>query len=294
MSYSGLTLFGEVLFDCFPDGNKVLGGAPFNVAWHCQAFGMQPLFISRVGDDLLGKEIVSAMRAWGMSTEALQIDSMRATGRVDVSFNNGEPCYDIVEHSAWDFIDYKKMPPINTGSILYHGTLALRNPVSAESLNLLKQQYQRTTFIDVNLRPPWNKISSITHLMQDCRWIKLNQEELAELVPGENDIVSKSRKLLTQFGAEYIIVTQGADGVTAVSLESACTVRPEISDSIIDTVGAGDAFCSVLLLGLYNEWALQDILHRAQQFASAVICIQGATTQDKEFYRPFIQAWELG
>ena len=31
-------VFGEVLFDCFPDGSRVLGGAPFNVAWHCQAF----------------------------------------------------------------------------------------------------------------------------------------------------------------------------------------------------------------------------------------------------------------
>jgi fructokinase len=27
-------VFGEVLFDYFPDGSRVLGGAPFNVAWH--------------------------------------------------------------------------------------------------------------------------------------------------------------------------------------------------------------------------------------------------------------------
>ena len=35
-------IFGEVLFDQFEDGSSVLGGAPFNVAWHLQAFGMQP------------------------------------------------------------------------------------------------------------------------------------------------------------------------------------------------------------------------------------------------------------
>jgi len=33
-----LHIFGEVLFDHFPDGSRVLGGAPFNVAWHLQAF----------------------------------------------------------------------------------------------------------------------------------------------------------------------------------------------------------------------------------------------------------------
>ena len=47
-------IFGEVLYDCFPDGQAVLGGAPFNVAWHLQGFGLNPLFISRVGDDPLG------------------------------------------------------------------------------------------------------------------------------------------------------------------------------------------------------------------------------------------------
>ena len=37
-------VFGEVLFDVFPDGKQVLGGAPFNVAWHLQAFGIAPYF----------------------------------------------------------------------------------------------------------------------------------------------------------------------------------------------------------------------------------------------------------
>jgi fructokinase len=33
----------------------VLGGAAFNVAWHLKGFGLEPLLISAVGDDLLGK-----------------------------------------------------------------------------------------------------------------------------------------------------------------------------------------------------------------------------------------------
>ncbi len=52
---SSITVFGEVLFDCFPNGKQVLGGAPFNVAWHLQALGDDPTFISQIGDDTLGK-----------------------------------------------------------------------------------------------------------------------------------------------------------------------------------------------------------------------------------------------
>ena len=73
-------VFGEVLFDHFPDGSKVLGGAPFNVAWHLQAFGLSPRFISRVGDDEDGEQIKSAMQAWGMSLSGLQTDRKLPTG----------------------------------------------------------------------------------------------------------------------------------------------------------------------------------------------------------------------
>ncbi|MES9966998.1 MAG: carbohydrate kinase, partial [Sedimenticola sp.] len=57
MNPHSLCIFGEVLFDIFPGDERVLGGAPFNVAWHLQAFQAEPLFISRIGNDPLGREI---------------------------------------------------------------------------------------------------------------------------------------------------------------------------------------------------------------------------------------------
>jgi len=83
-------IFGEVLFDCFPDGNSVLGGAPFNVAWHLQAFGMSPMMISSVGDDELGNKVKSAMQDWSMRTTGLQLDPVHPTGSVDIEFVDGE------------------------------------------------------------------------------------------------------------------------------------------------------------------------------------------------------------
>ena len=136
MSRPDLVIFGEVLFDRFPDGSRILGGAPFNVAWHCQAFGLSPLLISRVGNDPLGREVRSAMIAWGMDTSGLQLDSTHATGVVDVDIHDGEPSYNIVEDSAWDFIDNQATPAIDNQGILYHGSLATRNPVSATSTYL--------------------------------------------------------------------------------------------------------------------------------------------------------------
>ena len=95
-----ILIFGEVLFDCFPNGKQILGGAPFNVAWHLQAFGVAPLLISRVGNDGLGTQIKTAMQAWGMDCSGLQVDPDRPTGTVTVQFNGEEPLYDIVNPCA--------------------------------------------------------------------------------------------------------------------------------------------------------------------------------------------------
>ena len=70
-------------------------------------------------------------------------------------------------------------------------------------------------------------------------------------------------------------------------------MRPEKNITVIDTVGAGDAFTSVIILGLLRDWPLQLTLERAQDFASALIGIRGATLQDKAFYRAFTDPWEI-
>lgn len=85
MTCERICLFGEVLFDHFPDGKQVLGGAPFNVAWHLQALGQAPLFISRVGTDPEGEQIRRSMDDWGMDLGGLQTDPALPTGRVSVS-----------------------------------------------------------------------------------------------------------------------------------------------------------------------------------------------------------------
>ena len=293
MSHSGLVIFGEVLFDCFPDGSRVLGGAPFNVAWHCQAFGLRPLFISRVGNDPQGQEITTAMHQWGMDASGLQLDSAHATGIVDVSFTDGEPAYEIVENSAWDFIDHQATPKIDKHSVLYHGSLALRHSVAANSLENLKQQITKSIFIDVNLRSPWWDLSLIQNIIQGGQWLKLNVEELALIVPQHTDNESRVNFLLANSHVKLVVVTRGGDGAIAQTQDECCSVQPDGISHVVDTVGAGDAFSSVLLLGLYKAWPLQEILNRAQQFASAVVEQRGATTQDKTFYEPFIEAWRL-
>jgi fructokinase len=287
-------VFGEVLFDRFPDGHVVLGGAPFNVAWHLQAFGQGPLMISRVGNDSLGRRIRQAMEDRAMDTSGLQLDSQHATGTVDVSFNDGEPSYDIVRDRAWDFINATQLPPLTDTALLYHGSLALRNPVSRQAFEAINRQNAAPVFIDVNLRDPWWERDAVLSLLRNARWAKLNADELALLFLEPADNRARAQALLDGYSLEWVIITRGGKGARALTAAGeGIEVFPEEQIAVTDTVGAGDAFASVLVLGLLRGWPLSLMLQRAQTFASAIVGVQGATVSTADFYQRFYRDWDL-
>ena len=285
-------IFGEVLFDCFEDGSRVLGGAPFNVAWNLQAFGAKPLLVSRVGEDAPGREVRDRMQDWGMTCDGLQSDPVHPTGSVRVTFPKGEPAYEIVADRAWDFIDAERVPP-GAPSILYHGSLALRSPASAAALETLKARHQAPVFVDVNLRPPWWQPDAVHHMLDQATHAKLNEHEVDRLAETGGDLRERARRLLERHQLDLVIVTRGRHGAFALEPGGdGASVTPAGNAAVVDTVGAGDAFTSVVLLGLLEGWTLATTLERAQTFASALVGVRGATVDHPDFYCPFLATWQ--
>jgi fructokinase len=283
-------IFGEVLFDQFPGGRRVLGGAPFNVAWHLQAFGQQPYFVSRVGDDADGASIRAAMQGWGMDTGGLQTDAQLPTGRVQVSIEEGEPAYEIVHPAAWDAIGRPaSLPDL---ALLYHGSLALRDPASREALAAVREQAPPLVFVDVNLRSPWWSRQRVLEDLRGADWVKLNRHELEQLWPGDGAFRGRAQALMRELGAQGLIVTDGERGAALLTAGGEhLATRPARTMVVVDTVGAGDALASVMVLGLLRQWPLDVSLERAQYFASAIVGRRGATVNDPEFYARCIEHW---
>jgi len=283
-------IFGEVLFDHFPDGNQVLGGAPFNVAWHLQAFGQSPRIVSRVGRDAEGAQVRAAMEDWGLATDDLQTDPVRPTGQVAVSFEDGEPSYDIVADCAYDNIEPITAAPCQ---LLYHGSLAARSASSAGALRQLRASGPQTIFVDVNLRTPWWQAGAVHELLQGAHWVKLNSDELA-LLAGNATSADPETDFLQRYALQGLLVTHGARGAELLLANGErLQVAPMANNEVVDTVGAGDAFAAVMLLGLLNDWAMPVVLERAQQFAGALVGRRGATVNDRGFYQKFSRQWQL-
>jgi fructokinase len=282
-------IFGEVLYDFFPDDHAVPGGAPFNVAWHLNAFDLPVEFVSRVGNDTNGQKLRELMKSAGMPVDSLQTDSTRPTGHVNITLGKGQPTYVIAEGVAYDAIE----PAVvnQPCDILYHGTLALRSHQSAHALEQLRGQAKRV-FMDANLRDPYWSRSTALELASKSDWLKVNADEFSILT--ETPYTKKtSLALLSELDLEGLLVTSGERGACVYTQESYqyANVVPKPVESIRDTVGAGDAFSAIFIFGLIHNWPMQAILARAQAFASSIISISGAISTDPEFYAPFKQAW---
>jgi len=294
---------GEVLFDVFDDGDRVLGGAPFNVAWHLEGFGLEPLFLTRVGDDEDGRRVAEAMCDWGMDRRGLQVDAAAATGVVFVHDRNGEPSYDIVPERAYDRLDadqaFETLGP-TPDLLLYHGTLAARSEPSRSTIHHLRRRARLPIFVDVNLRDPWWNRDDVSTLISDASWIKLNEDELDRLSPhtssvenaDERGLAETAAGLRSAFGAKQVIVTRGERGAIVVADERVEQARPSLTASVVDTVGAGDAFSAVWILGLTHGWSTDTTLDRALDFAARICSIRGATSADRGLYREIIATWD--
>lgn len=290
-------VFGEVLFDEFPDGTRVLGGAPFNVAWHLRGFGADPAFLSAVGFDKPGHDILQRMEEWGLSKQGVQVHRERGTGRVDVEIADGENSYTIEPGQAWDFIDADAATEAFPDAVrfLYHGTLAMRSEANREALTRLLDRGV-PALVDINLRAPWSTPDNVRAAMAGARWLKLNEVELGEVTRRGTDTLEEceaaARELADEHDIHRVVVTRGSQGSICVTKGGALDVGEEpVVTGLVDTVGAGDAFGAVLGMGILGGWGARVTLDRATRFASDICKIRGATTSDPSLYERHLRAW---
>lgn len=273
MSSDAVIIWGEVLWDRFPDGDK-LGGAPANVAWHFGQAGGWARLVTRVGDDAAGHRALEQLEQL-VDTSLVQIDPERATGEVTVRVENGEPRYTLQPGRAWERIactDHVRAA-LDEAGVLIFGTLAQRTPAGLAAWREAIASTRATKVCDLNLRPMDQNAPAIGEAIAASDIIKVNDRELAMLHAwfGWPDPIAKLRER-----AGLVAVTHGAAGST---LHGEHTIEVPAFEASAggDNVGCGDAYLALLVFGLTSGWDLETSGRVAARWAAAVAGARGAT-----------------
>ena len=296
-------VFGEVLFDLYPDGRETIGGAPFNVSCHLAAFGMNPLFVSAIGEDDRGDRVLEQMKRLGMETAGVTRLNEYPTGTAKLMLEQGIPQFEITEGVAWDHIRIDSVESLlssrpATGWLLYHGTLAQREQESRDALGELVRRFP-LRFVDLNLRPPYTETMVVQEAMQHANTLKLNKDELATVteqpVPAQQEVQFLAQELADSSHSRQLVVTLGEDGLMVLPKpgllpqDNAIFIPPVKVKNPVDTVGAGDGVSAVLMMGRIRGWSLRQTLESAVRFGAALCGIQGALPEDGHFYDTVLQ-----
>jgi len=308
-----VVVFGECLIDRFAEGD-VAGGAPFNVARHLGAFGLDPFFITRIGADPEGAQLRAALAAFGVRDEGVQVDPERATGLVRVHGGTGGHVFEILPDRAYDAIAPTALPaalatPAHGPAWLYFGTLAQRSAASRAALDALRARLPHRAFVDLNWRDGQVPPAIALAALDAADTLKVSGEELglilswrglssthAGLPPAPGTACAGVAALLAGSRVRRLIVTHGALGYALWDADGRCALSgPSAAvPTLVDTVGAGDAFSAVVLTGLLLDWPMPATLLRANAFAAAICGVRGAAPTQAGFHARWMQAWQAG
>ncbi len=274
---------GELLWDLLPTGAQI-GGAPANYSYHAGALGANARTISRVGNDTLGRELLSQLTALDVSTGCVQVDESLPTGTVGVDIDaGGQPCFQITPGVAWDHLQVTPdaLIAVSSADALCFGTLAQRDAVARESIRALvaASPSEALRILDVNLRLQYFSPALIEESLLLATVLKVNDQELPQLAVMfglTGSVHAQMVQLAERWQLRAVALTRGAQG-SALLTEHGWSEHPGVRVTVVDTIGAGDAFTAAMTIGLLSGWALDDVNAQANRVAAFVASNTGGT-----------------
>ncbi|HYW52159.1 MAG TPA: carbohydrate kinase [Gemmatimonadaceae bacterium] len=274
---------GELLWDLLPSGARI-GGAPANFAYHAGALGADARTISRVGDDALGHELLAQLRTLGVNCDCVQVDPHRPTGTVAVEIDaDGQPCFDITRDVAWDCLQAEPsaMLAVKSADAVCFGTLAQRDAVARDAIRTLvaASPHEALCVLDVNLRQQYYSKALIEESLALASVLKVNDVELpklAALFGLTGSVRAQLDQLAERWQLRAIALTRGDKG-SVLRTAHEWSEHPGVHVTVVDTIGAGDAFTAAMTVGLLSGWALDDVNAHANEVAAHVASCAGGT-----------------
>jgi 2-dehydro-3-deoxygluconokinase len=236
---------------------RTVGGAESNVACHLAGLGVPVGWVSAVGDDALGRAVVSALASAGVDVSRVVIDPVRPTGLYIKEVHPNSLVRYYRSGSAASHIGPELLARLGFAGVRFVHTSGITPALSASCLALMRELFavkrntHRVSF-DLNWRPAlWvdRDVAVLRELANAADLVLVGGDE-AEAVWGSGE-PTKIRALLPS--PDTVVIKQGAKGATMIERDPVTgTDRPEVFEpalrvDVVEPIGAGDAFAAGFL-----------------------------------------------
>nr|WP_281187184.1 5-dehydro-2-deoxygluconokinase [Streptomyces katrae] len=258
---------------------KFLGGSPANVAVAAARLGRRTAMISRTGADPFGAYLRGELREFGVDDRWVEEVAHYPTPITfcEVFPPDRFPLYFYRLPKAPDLEiepDEIDREAVRDARVFWMtGTGLSAEPSRAATLAALEARSKSgTTVFDLDWRPmlwdagpprPWyERALALTT-------VAVGNAEECEVATGEGEPYAAARALLAA-GVELAVVKRGPEGVLAVHRDGTAVEVPPVPVTVVNGLGAGDAFGGALCHGLLAGWELERVLRYANA-AGAIV-----------------------
>lgn len=216
-----------------------MGGKGANQAVAAAKSGASVTMIGRVGTDSEGSQAIESLQRAGVDVGAVDRVADALTGSAWITVSSSENTILVVPgaNSGWS----ESIPSLDSSAVVLC-QLEIPLPVVEHVAAATKG-----TFV-LNAAPA---LPLSDDLLRHCDVLIVNEHELAE-VSGrtgidafDTDAVVAASGSLIQRGAAAVATTLGSRGAILCTKESTLIAAPPRTPDVIDSTGAGDAFCGV-------------------------------------------------
>lgn len=254
-----IVVAGEALIDLVVGSGGVVatpGGAPYNVARGCARLGTPVSLLACLSDDGFGRVLEAGLVDAGVDRALLQRTDRPTTlavAQLDAEGVAGYTFY--VDGTSAPYLVAGQLPE-DAGTLVTGGLALAVEPMAGTVERLVvSARPEVLVVLDVNSRPAVVRdraghTDRVGRVAARADVIKVSDEDLAYLRPGE-PADAAARQLLAG-GARVVVVTAGAKATSIVTARTSERV-PVDTTTVVDTVGAGDAFTA----GFVTWWCEQ-------------------------------------
>lgn len=247
---------GETLVDIV-DGVPHPGGSPMNIAVGLSRLGLSTRLLTRIGDDAHGRMLEEHLAREGVAVPAASIRAGEPTSRaIAVIGADGSATYDF--DIDWDLPEPVAIAEAADAEIVHVGSLGAALEPGASAVRAMLASVPSATLrtYDPNIRPTLlgprdEAVARVEAIMAASHVVKLSDEDAEWLYPGRSidDVLAR----VLESGARVAVVTRGGEGcVTAIAGAGEPVARRASAVTVVDTIGAGDAFMSGLVYGIVS------------------------------------------
>ncbi len=266
--------------------HKRIAGADSNVAIGLSRLGFNVAWLSRVGDDSLGRYVVDTLENEGLDCRHVAVDPLHPTGFQFKSREEtgADPQVEYFRKgSAASHLSIAALSPALLQARHVHATgipPALSEATRELSVELMTQMRKagRSVSFDPNLRPSlWRNqqtmIREINALAGLADWVLPGLGE-GRLLTGFDDPADIAAFYL-DLGAEAVAIKLGADGAYYRTQMDHGFVAAIPVDNVVDTVGAGDGFAVGMISALLENLSFPEAVQRGNWIGSRAVQSRG-------------------